>query len=60
MKFEDIIELINEFDYERNGEQLTIEFLNIMIAYIKQSQNEKSNKLKDEIHRFEKQKEEGV
>lgn len=27
MKFEKIIELIKEFDYEKNGEELTIKFL---------------------------------
>lgn len=32
MSFERAIELLKEFDYEKNGEELTIEFL-IMILY---------------------------
>lgn len=27
MEFEKIVELIKEFDYEKNGEELTIKFL---------------------------------
>lgn len=32
MSFEKAVELLKEFDYEKNGEELTFEFL-IMILY---------------------------
>lgn len=32
MRFEEAIRLLKEFDYEKNGEDLTIEFL-ILILY---------------------------
>ena len=31
MKFETAIELIREFDYDKNGKETTIEFLKIII-----------------------------
>lgn len=43
MNFKNIIQLLQEFDYEKNGVNLTIEFLEYIVDNLKGETNVKDN-----------------
>lgn len=49
MKFDRAIELLNEFDYKRNGEQKTINFLIWILNWLVNEEEEDNGEIGEEL-----------